>query len=61
LKKQRIHKGITVVFSTEFPKDPGPMEEIEGARGRVVNGTASYMPGLFGLMLAGVVIKDLAG
>lgn len=61
LKKQRIHKGITVVFSTELPKDPGPMEEIEGARGRVVNGTASYMPGLFGLMLAGVVIKDLAG
>jgi tRNA A37 threonylcarbamoyladenosine dehydratase len=61
LKKHRIHKGITVVFSTELPKDPGPMEEIEGARGRVVNGTASYMPGLFGLMLAGVVIKDLAG
>jgi tRNA A37 threonylcarbamoyladenosine dehydratase len=61
LKKQRINKGITVVFSTELPKDPGPMEEIEGARGRVVNGTASYMPGLFGLMLAGVVIKDLAG
>ncbi len=61
LKKQRIHKGITVVFSTELPKEPGPMEEIEGARGRVVNGTASYMPGLFGLMLAGVVIKDLAG
>lgn len=61
LKKQRIYKGITVVFSTELPKDPGPMEEIEGARGRVVNGTASYMPGLFGLMLAGVVIKDLAG
>jgi hypothetical protein len=35
------------------------MEAIEGARGRVVNGTASYMPGMFGLMIAGKVIQDL--
>ncbi|MBD3612110.1 MAG: tRNA threonylcarbamoyladenosine dehydratase [Hydrogenovibrio crunogenus] len=60
LKKQRIAKGVPVIFSTELPKAPGPMEEIEGARGRVVNGTASYMPGIFGLMLAGLVIQDLA-
>lgn len=60
LKKQGIHKGVRVVFSTELPKEPGPMEEIEGARGRVVNGTASYMPGIFGLMLSGIVIQDLA-
>lgn len=60
LKKQGIHKGVRVVFSTELPKEPGPMEEIEGARGRVVNGTASYMPGIFGLMLSGIVVQDLA-
>ncbi len=60
LKKQRITKGVMTVFSTEVPKEPGPMEEIEGARGRVVNGTASYMPGIFGLMLAGYVIKTLS-
>lgn len=60
LKKQRIAKGIPVIFSTELPKAPGPMEEIEGARGRVVNGTASYMPGIFGLMLAGLVVQELA-
>ncbi|WP_319380243.1 tRNA threonylcarbamoyladenosine dehydratase [Thiomicrorhabdus sp.] len=60
LKKQRIHKGVMTVFSTEVPKAPGPMEAIEGARGRVVNGTASYMPGIFGLMLAGYVIKSLS-
>ncbi|MBO1923953.1 ThiF family adenylyltransferase [Thiomicrorhabdus sp. 6S3-12] len=60
LKKQRIAKGVMTVFSSEIPKEPGPMEEIEGARGRVVNGTASYMPGIFGLMLAGYVISDLA-
>lgn len=46
LKKQRIHKGVITVFSSELPKAPGPMEEIEGSRGRVVNGTASYMPGI---------------
>nr|WP_028487261.1 tRNA threonylcarbamoyladenosine dehydratase [Thiomicrorhabdus chilensis] len=60
LKKQGIKKGVMTVFSTELPKEPGPMEEIEGARGRVVNGTASYMPGIFGLMLAGYVIQKLA-
>ncbi|WP_178862031.1 tRNA threonylcarbamoyladenosine dehydratase [Thiomicrorhabdus cannonii] len=60
LKKQGIQKGVMTVFSTESPKEPGPMEEICGARGRVVNGTASYMPGIFGLMLAGYVIQKLA-
>ncbi|MDX1353354.1 MAG: tRNA threonylcarbamoyladenosine dehydratase [Thiomicrorhabdus sp.] len=60
LKKQAIKKGVMTVFSTEIPKEPGPMEEIAGARGRVVNGTASYMPGIFGLMLAGHVITQLA-
>lgn len=60
LKKQRISKGVMTVFSTEIPQAPGPMEEIEGARGRVVNGTASYMPGIFGLMLAGYVIQRIA-
>ena len=60
LKKQGIKKGVMTVFSSEIPKAPGPMEEIDGARGRVVNGTASYMPGIFGLMLAGYVINALA-
>ncbi len=60
LKKQGIKKGLITVFSTEVPNAPGPMEMIEGARGRVVNGTASYMPGIFGLMLAGKVISLLA-
>lgn len=59
LKKQGISKGIPVVFSSELPKAPGPLEDIAGARGRVVNGTASYMPGLFGLMIAGLVVQRL--
>ncbi len=62
--RQRLAKlgyatKVDVVFSTELPLSPGPMEEIEGARGRVVNGTASYIPGIFGLMLAGMVINRL--
>jgi len=60
LKKQGIGQGILTVFSSEIPSPPGPMETIEGARGRVVNGTASYMPGIFGLMLAGIVIQKLS-
>lgn len=60
LKKHHIGKQVPVVFSTELPLAPGPMEEIEGARGRVVNGTASYMPGIFGLMIAGYVISELS-
>jgi len=60
LRKRGISKGIATVFSTELPMPAGPMEEIEGARGRVVNGTASYMPGIFGLMLSGFVIKEIA-
>ncbi|SFR62487.1 ThiF family adenylyltransferase [Thiomicrospira sp. ALE5] len=60
LRKLGIKKGVPVVFSTELPKEPGPMEAIANARGRVVNGTASYMPGIFGLTLAGLVIKSFS-
>lgn len=61
LRKQGVGRGIPVVFSEEEPKPCGSYEAIEGARGRVVNGTASYMPGLFGLTLAGLVLKTLGG
>jgi len=60
LKKLGIKRGVPVVFSSELPQAPGPMEAIAGARGRVVNGTASYMPGLFGLTLAGLVIESFS-
>lgn len=59
LRKRGVGRGIEVVFSTEPPAPPGPHEAIAGARGRVVNGTASYMPGLFGLMLAGRVVERI--
>lgn len=55
-----IHKGILTVYSDEPPSAPLPPEPVDGSgRPRAVNGTISYMPPLFGLMLAGAVIQRL--
>jgi len=51
-----------VVYSQERPRQPllhqspvsGPVN-----RPRLVNGTISYIPALFGMMLAGVVVQQL--
>lgn len=54
-----------VVFSKEIPKK-GTAHQAVGdssnpGRPRAVNGTISYLPGLFGLMMAGYVIENLLG
>src|SRR5574340_1251070 len=55
-----IRKGVLCVFSDENPADPLPPQPVDGpGRARSVNGTISYMPPLFGYMLAGAVIKRL--
>jgi tRNA A37 threonylcarbamoyladenosine dehydratase len=60
LHKLGIRKGILTVFSDEQPADPLPPVAVDGpGRARAVNGTISYMPPLFGLMLAGEVIRQL--
>lgn len=60
LKRQGVGKGIKAVFSEESPIAPLPPEPVSGeGRERAVNGTISYMPALFGLTMAGEVIKDL--
>ena len=62
LKKQKVKKGIKAVFSTEKgiaplpPKDPEPNQQ---GRSRATNGTLSYMPSLFGLTIAGIVLKEI--
>lgn len=59
-KHYGIRKGVVAVFSDEPPSAPLPPQPVAGAgRPRAVNGTVSYMPPLFGYMLAGAVIRRL--
>jgi tRNA A37 threonylcarbamoyladenosine dehydratase len=62
LRKRGIAKGVLTVFSDEPGRAPLPPQPVEGrGRARAVNGTISYMPPLFGLMLAGAVVQRLIG
>ncbi len=61
LRRRGIERGLTVVWSDESPLPPWPPEETGRGRPRAVNGTMSYLPPLFGLMLAGVVARRLLG
>lgn len=61
---RRMGKSLDypVVFSPERPIRPLPQQPIPNdpdAHPRAVNGTISYMPNLFGFMLAGYVIKRM--
>ncbi|MBF0214247.1 MAG: tRNA threonylcarbamoyladenosine dehydratase [Magnetococcales bacterium] len=62
--RRRLHRrghgpGIRAVWSTEPPAEPLPPEPTPTGRPRSVNGTISYLPALFGLTLAGMVIQSL--
>ena len=60
LRKRGIAKGVLTVFSDEAGRAPMPPQPVEGrGRARAVNGTISYMPPIFGLMLAGAVVQKL--
>jgi tRNA A37 threonylcarbamoyladenosine dehydratase len=59
LRKAGIGRGITCVASRELPRAAGPIEAVGEGRARVVNGTISYMPALFGIMLSGALLSDL--
>lgn len=60
LRKRGIYKGVLTVFSDEPGRAPLAPQPVEGSgRARAVNGTVSYMPPLFGLMLAGAVVQQL--
>lgn len=59
LKRQGIADGVLCVWSDEPGRRPLPPEAVGQGRARAVNGTISYLPPLFGLMLAGVVIQQL--
>ena len=62
IKKLQGRMNYPVIFSTEMPVKGTahqPAGRHQEGRPRSVNGTISYLPGLFGLMMAGYVIQDL--
>lgn len=60
LHRRGIYKGIKAVWSPE-EIDPDAIVTTEGEQNKKSNvGTISYMPPLFGCVLASVVIRDLA-
>jgi tRNA A37 threonylcarbamoyladenosine dehydratase len=61
LKRRGIRKGVLCVWSDEPGRPPRPPEATAHGRPRAVNGTISYLPPLFGLMLAGAVIQRRLG
>ncbi len=65
LKKRGITKGIPCVFSTETPKQKSPNNNLynqitinNNIKKRFV-GSISYVPGIFGLVSAGVIIQRI--
>ncbi len=54
LRERGITRGVKVVYSTE--KGESPLIQENSAR--PINGTVSYLPALFGIMLAGIVMKN---
>lgn len=62
LRERGAALNSPVVYSWETPIKALPHEPVGGevpGRARAVNGTISYMPNLFGMMLAGVAIRYL--
>ncbi len=61
LRKRGVGRGVQTVYSLEPPLAPLPPEPVSRGRARAVNGTVSYMPSIFGLTLAGLVINHIIG
>ena len=58
LHRMGVHKGVKVVFSSEIT-DPNAVIIAESQNKKSNVGTISYMPPIFGCMLASIVIRDL--
>lgn len=65
MKRLRAKQNYPVVYSTEERRQPLPHAPVGGSEGeptgrpRAVNGTSSFLPGLFGMMMAGYVLRQL--
>ncbi len=61
LKRKGVRRGVTVVFSSELV-DRATMMLSDGTRfKKSFYGTSSYIPALFGLHMASVVVREVAG
>lgn len=56
LRKVGVGRGIRCVVSTELPISPVSAQIV--ADERLPNGTISYMPAVFGILLAGELLRD---
>ena len=61
LRRRGVGRGIQAVYSIESPLPALPPEQVGRGRPRAVNGTVSYMPCIFGLTLAGMVVNHIIG
>ena len=61
LRKNGASLDVQTVFSDESPRRVAPPLEVTGASGRAktVNGTISFMPALFGVVLSGIILQHL--
>lgn len=59
LRRRGYGRGVLAVWSDEPPRPPLAPQPSSRGRPRAINGTISYLPGLFGLTLAGLVIARL--
>jgi tRNA A37 threonylcarbamoyladenosine dehydratase len=58
LHQKGVYRGIKAVFSSEQP-DYNRVREVEGGAKKSIIGTISYLPAIFGCVLASEVIKSL--
>lgn len=61
LKRKGVRKGVTVVFSSELVSRETCMLTDGNRFKRSFYGTISYIPALFGLHMASVVVRDVVG
>lgn len=65
MKRLRAKQNYPVVYSTEERRQALPHAPVGGGEGeptgrpRATNGTSSFLPGLFGMMMAGYVLRQL--